>query len=109
MSTYSYDGELLESNQVRNVRQLFYNTREMVELDVDCDEYSYYNPATRSAVATCLLYEAAEGWYGLMSPDGRLVTPPSYSRVEAIGKDLYLCVSIYGRGVVVDSKGQLVK
>ena len=61
------------------------------------------------AVATCLCYEAECDWYGLMSPDGKLLTPPSYISIEAVGKDLYLCKTNYDRGVLLNSKGICVK
>ena len=67
------------------------------------------NPARRMAVATCLQYETEMGWYGLMSPDGRLLTPPSYIRIKAVDKDLYLCETSSGRGELLNSRGQRVE
>ena len=100
---------------IASPEQLMFDTREvMYRTNRDVDEetesyYSYEEHSVRKAVATCLRYEAEYGWYGLMDPDGRQITPPSYSSIEAIGKDLYLCETTYGRGVMLNSKGQRVE
>lgn len=48
---------------------------------------AYHIPAT----AKCKKYEAEWGWYGLMTPEGKILTFPSYSYIKAVGEDLYLC------------------
>lgn len=113
--TYSLHGKLIEASQIRNITQLMYETHEVLyPVNKDGNEcsdeyYSYSNPAQRMAIATCLRYEAESYWYGLMTPDGRALTPPIYSSIEAIDKDLYLCKSDYDRGVLLNSKGQKVE
>lgn len=108
-------GNLLAANLIRDVEQLMYDTREvMYRNNRDMDEetevyYNYDDYTSRKAVATCMKYEAESGWYGLMSPSGKLLTPPSYVRIEAVDKDLYLCESSYGCGVILNSKGQRVE
>lgn len=114
-SQYDLQGKLLVANQIRDVEQLMYDTKElMYRTNRDVDEetesyYSYDEYTSRKAVASCLRYEAEYGWYGLMSPDGRQITPPAYSSIEAISKDLYLCKTDYGRGVILNSKGRRVE
>lgn len=114
-SLYDLKGRLLIANQIRDVEQMPYNTREvMYHTNRDVDEetelyFSYDDFSTRKAVATCLKYEAESGWYGLMSPDGKMITPPSYHRISAVDKDLYLCKTDYDRGVILNSKGQRVE
>lgn len=114
-SQYDLQGKLLVANQIRDVEQLMYDTKELMyrtNRDVDEDTESYYSYdeyTSRKAVASCLRYEAEYGWYGLMSPDGRQITPPAYSSIEAISKDLYLCKTDYGRGVILNSKGRRVE
>ncbi|MBO4600105.1 MAG: hypothetical protein J5641_05140 [Bacteroidales bacterium] len=54
-------------------------------------------------------YEAECGWYGLMTPDGRQLTPPSYYSIDAVNKDLYLCKTLYGHGVLLNGKGLRVE
>ena len=63
----------------------------------------------RKATATCLRYEAESGWYGLMTPGGKVLTLPEYTDIEAIGKDLYLCKTDYSRGVLLNSAGKRVE
>lgn len=110
---YTLQGELVTTNMIRNVEQLMFGTDEVIypasysnhNDDNDLSEYYEEVPYTRQAVATCRRYEAESGWYGLMAPDGKQITPPSYSNIEAIGKDLYLCETNYGYSVVLNSKG----
>ena len=61
------------------------------------------------ATAKCFRYQAEYGWYGLMSPDGRVVTPPSYEYIKAIGADLYLCGDGHGNNILLDGKGKRVQ
>lgn len=113
-SQYNLQGRLLVANQIRDVEQLMYDTREVMYSEkYDSDKeaelfYGYENYNTRKAVATCLKYEAECGWYGLMSPDGRQITLPAYFSIEAVGKDLYLCKTDYERGVILNSLGKRV-
>lgn len=114
-STYNLQGKLIGANQIRDVEQMMYETREvMYHTNHDVDEeteiyYGYDDYTSRKAVATCLRYEAESSWYGLMSPDGKMLTPPSYVSIEAVDKDLYFCETSYGRGVLLNSKGQQVE
>ena len=59
--------------------------------------------------ARCRQYEAEYGWYGLMSPEGKILTPPSYISITAIDKDLYLCEENSGNGVLLNGKGEKVE
>ena len=114
-STYTLQGKQIGTNQVRGVEQMMYETREvMYRTNHDVDEeteiyYGYDDYTSRKAVATCLKYEAESGWYGLMSPDGKMLTPPSFVSIEAVDKDLYFCETSYGRGILLNSKGQRVE
>ena len=101
--------------QIMDVDQLMYATREVIyradhDVDLESDSYYGYDQHTvRQAVATCLRYEGECGWYGLMSPEGRLVTSPAYCSIRAIDRDLYFCETSIGRGVILNSKGQRVE
>lgn len=112
-SIYNLQGELMTANMIRDVEQLMYETDEVVYPTITSSEYddSYgiNDPYSRKAVASCRRYEAESGWYGLMAPDGKLITPPSYYSIEAVGKELFLCETRYGHGVMVNSKGLRVK
>jgi len=44
--------------------------------------------------------------YGLMDRNGKCITAPLYTRIEAIAKDLYLC---YPDGIIINGEGKVVK
>ena len=115
--TYSLKGELVEDFNISDVSQLMYDTSEIYY-----SNNKYYDDEgnlssetedsealTRSAVARCLCYRTDMECYGLMSPDGHILTPPSYSIIKAIGQDLYLCKTSYDQGIILNGKGQRVK
>lgn len=112
---YSLQGQLLVASQIRNAEQMMYETREvMYPVNKDGHEctdeyYCYANPIQRMDVATCLRYEAESGWFGLMMPDGKILTSPSFHNITALDKDLYLCEAEEGRSVLLNSKGQRVE
>ena len=54
-------------------------------------------------------YVVGDGYEGLMSVDGHVVTMPLYKSIEAIGYDLYLCDVSSGDHVIVNGKGEIVK
>lgn len=76
------------------------------KMEYSTDEYDEFDNL-KSATANCLKYETFEGYYGLMDKDGNIITPPSYSRITAIGKDRYHCDGPNG-SVILDSKGREV-
>lgn len=113
-SIYNLQGLLVAASLIRDVDQLFYETREVIQSvrtgsEEDSYFYDYSSPVVKKAIATCKRYEAESGWFGLMSPEGRLITPPSYSCIQAIDKDLYLCEIEFGRGIILNSQGKKVK
>lgn len=115
LNAYSLKGDLLCSSLIRDVEKMMYETNDVLYplnkdgLECSDEYYSYSNPASRMAMASCVRYEAAWGWYGLMTPDGRPVTPPAYSDIKAVGKDLYLCRLVCGSGILLNSKGKRVE
>lgn len=54
-------------------------------------------------------YEAELGWYGLMSRSGKVITPPRYCYITAIGYDLYLCKTDDIKGEIFNGKGVRIK
>ena len=66
-------------------------------------------PTPYQKTANCKKYEAELGWYGLMSPSGKIITPPRYCDITAIGYDLYLCKTDDIRGEVLNGKGVRVR
>ena len=83
---YNLKGELVDDFLISNVDRLLYDTDEI-----------------------CKKYEAAPGWYGLMSLNGKVITPPIYSDITAIGYDLYLCKMDDIRGEILNGKGIRVR
>lgn len=115
--TYSFQGDIIEDFHISNIEQLMYDTDEVRY--TTCKVYDNEGNVTysseesdasnRKAIAHCRRYQAELNWYGLMTPDGKIITPPSYSNIEAIGPDLYLCKTDYEHGFVLNGKGQRVK
>lgn len=65
-----------------------------------------YHP---SADAKMRAYVTSDGYEGLMSVDGYVVTMPLYKNIEVIGYDLYLCDVSNGDCVIVNGNGEIVK
>lgn len=61
------------------------------------------------AIARQRAYTAGNGYEGLMTRDGRIVTQPLYESIGAIGTDLYLCTVSNNDKVVVNGKGEIMK
>lgn len=115
--TYSLTGEIIEDFYISDVTQLYYDTNEIFYSSTkNYDEEGNLvsetvndNLSSQSAIAHCRRYQAEYGWFGLMSPNGHVITPPSYSDILAIGPDLYLCKTEYEHGIIMDGKGNRVK
>lgn len=66
-------------------------------------------PIAVKVMARCRQYEAESGWYGLISPDGKILTPPSYCNIKAIGYDMYLYKDNDEDGIILNGKGERVR
>lgn len=113
---YSYDGEIIENFHISRVEQLLYDTDVFRYVTVkDYDENGnivgeHEESETIQAVARCRCYESEHNWYGLISADGHVITPPSYSSITAIGADLYLCkLNDYEQGIILNGTGQKIE
>lgn len=100
---YDRQGNLVDGFYVNEVEKLTFDTDELAPVS-DADG----QPGYVEAVAVNSRYEAEVGWYGLMSPTGKIITPPMYKEIKAIGRDLYLCDEGAGYGVVIDGDGNKV-
>lgn len=117
MCGYDKKGNLITDFYVSEVSQLTYNTSEMYYPTIKCyddegnetGETTTGSPEPVMAVASCMRYQAEYGWYGLMTSEGRILTPPAYSNIEAVGQDLYLCSDEYENGVIINGKGEKVE
>ncbi len=111
---YNLQGELVNDFCIREVELLTYETEELhytatrtydEEGNMTGEEVNS-KPSAVEAVARCRKYCADYDWYGLLSPDGKVITPPVYRFIKAIGSDLYLCADAYGHGTVINGKGE---
>ena len=122
---YDLAGNLINDCYINDFRMLEYETEAIVYVkpenqansssDDDCewsngvddDESStFYHP---KATARLRAYSAGSGYEGLMTADGHIVTKPSYTNIDAIGPDLYLCTIENSNSIVLNGKGQVVK
>lgn len=110
---YDLQGNIVDTFLISSVENMIYETDELRYLKTNNDEeedgLNGYaedpNPSPVHKTARCKRYEAASGWYGLMSPEGKVLTNPAYSEIIAIGYDLYLCKKGSMSGEVLNGKG----
>lgn len=114
---YDLQGNIVDTFLISSVENIVYETGELRYLKTNngdnegnlIGETEDLNPSPVHKTARCKRYEAASGWYGLMSPDGKVLTNPAYSKITAIGYDLYLCKNGSMSGEVLNGKGIKVK
>lgn len=96
---YDLQGKLINDFYISSVRMLEYEKDEIVyrnnivnQVDDEITEIleETYHP---KATARLRAYVAGDGYEGLMTASGHVVTMPLYKEIEAIGYDLYLCTS----------------
>ena len=93
----SLQGELIDDFLISNVDRLLYDTDEIRYATAKnyndegnlTGETAEAEPTPYQKTANCKKYEAELGWYGLMSRSGKVITPPRYCDITAIGYDLY--------------------
>lgn len=95
---YGFDGTPSADFLIYDVERLYY----------DKDEWDKDgNPV--QGVATLMLYRMSDGYEGLCTPEGRLVTKPLFWHINTLGKNTYLCkYKDDNSAVIVDSSGQIV-
>ena len=114
---YNLKGELVDDFLISNVDGMLYNTddiRYTTAKNYDDDgnltgETEEAEPTHYQKTANCKKYEAEPGWFGLMSWNGNVITPPRFSDITAIGYDLYLCKTDDIRGEILNGKGIRVR
>lgn len=115
MRKYDYSGNLIDDFYITSVMQLEYETDELYHIEKtkveDEDEcYDELEPwQHKRAIARLRSYVAGDGYEGLMTPEGHVVTMPLYQSIEAIGHDTYLCTVSNGDKLVVDGKGTIIR
>ena len=114
MRKYDFEGNLINDFYISETRHLTYDTGEVYYAkdsytDDDGDEQEYLEERNKQAIARLRAYAAGEGYEGLMTPEGHVITMPLYENIEAIGPDTYLCTVSDGDKVFVNGKGEVVR
>ena len=113
MRKYDLEGNLLDDFLVNDVRKLEYELDDIRYSLAEYDDYSQETNVTPwhpKATARLRAYTAGRGYEGLMTSDGRVVTKPLYSKIEAIGPDTYLCsvASCGDSKIMLNGKGEKI-
>lgn len=88
---------------IDNVENMEYET---TELGHDSEGCSYKIYAVADKQRYCIYHGPDyEERYGLIDLNGRRITGPLYTLIEAIGKDLYLCQP---GGIIINGQGKEV-
>lgn len=96
--SYSYDGVKSEKFLIRDVEKMYY----------DKDEWDEEGNKLIDAT-TLMRYRMPDGYEGLCTVSGDIVTEPLYWEVLPLTKDTYLCrYKDANAGVIINSKGQIV-
>ena len=112
---YNLQGELINDFYVTSVRMLEYEKEDIIyrkriysndEEETDEIKDDNFHP---KATARLRAYVAGNGYEGLITADGHLVTNPQYQNIEALGSDLYLCETTNYDKVIINGKGEIVK
>lgn len=114
---YSLSGKLINDFYVNDVSYLTYETNDLRYITSKtynddgtlASETEDTDPQPVERMAKCKRYEAEGGWYGLMTADGKVITPPSYCDIKAIGYDTYLCKDNNEDGVILNGKGEKIR
>ena len=96
---YDFEGNLVNACNFQQIELMSF----------EGDEYvynSYFEGYERkTGSANLRRYMSSDYYYGLIDKDGNIVTPPSYSSIEAIAADRYHCEGPKG-AVILDDKGR---
>ena len=91
-------------DDARNV--VYYTGEERTFIDDDGDEVTEKVYKVANSKVYRVSTPGSRDTYGLMSNQGKRLTPPIYDGITAIAPDRYLCSP---HGVVLDDSGQIVK
>ena len=108
---YALDGTEIDNFVCQDVVQMTYTTGEKrwitegtgegtcIQRQVDVEE-----------TATLLKYVTSENWEGLMTKEGKIVTPPIFWQITAVSKNLYLCKydTTSEHGILLNERGERI-
>lgn len=114
---YNHKGEIINDFYINDVSYMVYESDELRystsknynEEGTLISETEDAEPLFVKKMAKCRCYEAETGWYGLMTANGKIITPPSYCSIQAIGYDMYLCKDNEEDGVILNGKGEKIR
>ena len=108
---YDMDGTLINDFFVRDVKLLEYQTDEIEYMTKTYDDGGEFGTIDYHPKATANLraYKVADGFMGLISADGQIVTKPLYKHIKAVGEDLYLCTFSNRDKVILNGEGAAVR
>ncbi len=105
---YDFDGNVVVDFVIDEISNMQYETDELRNGMAECDGMERDNNVY--GIANRQMYKVSSGCYeeyfGLISRDGKRITPPLYTSISAISKNRYLCQP---HGVVVDDNGKIVE
>lgn len=107
---YDLQGKLQNPFMVDQVESLMYETTEIVSDGRVVDEENFEEVIVQQiANRLCYTVESRNGsspdYFGLLGRDGRFVTPPCYTSIQAIAPDRYFCQP---GGVIINDLGNPV-
>lgn len=103
---YDFEGNLLVDFVIDEVESMMYETTEFRTDEAVCEDT--YAEEIAQGIANALRYTVYSGsweypdYCGLLSRDGRRLTPPVYTSIEAIARDRYICQP---DGIIIDDRG----
>ena len=110
---YSLDGKLIDDFVCQDVQQMEYNTGEKKWVCSSNSETPNIPNVQVDVMETAnlLKYTTSDGWEGLLTRDGRVVTPPVFWSITAVGRNLYLCHydTTQSHGILLNERGERVK
>lgn len=108
---YDLKGNVIDDFVCTEIEQMKYSTGELRWVtQKDGDEVTTQQVEVEE-YANLLCYVTSDSHRGLMSRDGKVVTPPIFTSVEPINRNLYLCKyeDDTQSGILLNEKGDRVK
>lgn len=109
-SRYDREGRVVVDFIIDGISNMQYETTELCNCTKSSEDEFANNRIYE--MANCQLYTVRNGnpdgpdYYGLLNRNGKIITPPLYTSIEAIDKGRYLCLP---DGVIINDKGEIVQ
>ncbi len=105
---YDFSGNVVVDFVIDGISSMQYETGELLPETIESESGEVFNEvrATANRLKYRVYTASYDDYYGLLSKDGKRITPPLYSSIEPIAKNRYLCQP---QGIVIDDNGELVE